>query len=461
MGSAVLSVAVMIASVGLAHTAAAGAASSSAAGAAIAAGAKGWDSSPHYEGNLRTQGTKAELQCMKNAGYSFLMLYTNFTDGNEDWPTAYTNATAVGLQVVLQQGFQDSSLFSDPTNGTSTGSDDVAHAQKVNYPKGAMFFMDLESNNSASESSEVQWINNWATQITNAGYIAGAYIGQPQGLTTGDLNSTTLPKVKVFWQSDSTSAPQAPQGFVVKQNGGTASSCGYNTYSVKYDIDNSATDSKGNTLIGSSGTGTTTTSSPPSTTSTTPSTGISHDNGVILQKIAKGGGYTGPLDGVPATNTWKALQILFAGFGYTGPIDGSPATNTYMALQRFAQAGGYTGPIDGSMGSNSWKGVQTVMQRYGYTGPVDGQPGTNTYMAMQRWAKVGGYTGPLDGALGSNSWKGIQTMLRGFGYSGPIDGQPGSNTYMAEQRMAQDGGYTGPIDGAPGPNTYTALGNLV
>ncbi len=193
------------------------------------------------------------------------------------------------------------------------------------------------------------------------------------------------------------------------------------------------------------------TTPPPATTS----------EGVILQEIAQAGGYTGPVDGAPGTNTWLGVQQVMRGYGYTGAIDGAPGTNTYAALQRLAQKGGYTGPADGALGVNSWKGIQTVLRGFGYGGPIDGLPGTNTYAALQRLAKLGGYTGPADGVLGANSWKGVQKVLSGYGYTGPTDGIPGVNTYAALQRMAQLGGYTGPVDGIPGPNTWSALSRLI
>jgi hypothetical protein len=192
-----------------------------------------------------------------------------------------------------------------------------------------------------------------------------------------------------------------------------------------------------------------------------PAPPTSASNGLILQKVAKAGGYTGPLDGAPGANTWKGVQQAVKGYGYTGPIDGAPGTNTYMAFQRLAAKGGYTGPIDGGLGANSWKGMQTVLRGFGYTGPIDGAPGTNTYAALQRLAKLGGYTGPIDGAPGANTWRGLQRLFTGYGYTGPIDGVPGTGTYTALQRLAVLGGYTGPLDGALGSNTYAALGRLV
>ncbi|ATB33619.1 GH25 family lysozyme [Melittangium boletus] len=232
---------------------------------------------------------------------------------------------------------------------------------------------------------------------------------------------------------------------------------------------------------------------------------ITVEQGKILQNLARRGGYTGVIDGVPGTNTWKGvqtvlrelgyydgpvdgvpgintykgLQLLAQDGGYTGPIDGIPGPNTYngiqaylngssggvppvgnaqgVTLQRIAQAGGYTGALDGVPGTNTWKGVQQVLGGYGYSGPVDGAMGTNSWKALQRFAAKGGYTGPIDGVMGTNGWKGVQTVLRGFGYTGPIDGVMGTHSYAALQRVARLGGYMGPIDGALGVNSWKGL----
>ena len=236
---------------------------------------------------------------------------------------------------------------------------------------------------------------------------------------------------------------------------------------------------------------------------------ITTEQGIILQKLAQRGGYTGPLDGVPGANTWsgvqkilrelgyydgavdgvpglntyKGLQLLAQDGGYTGPIDGIPGPNTYngiqayldgsgggvppvtnsqgVTLQRIARAGGYTGALDGVPGTNTWKGVQQVLGGYGYSGPVDGVMGTQSYAALQRFAAKGGYTGPIDGAMGTHSWMGVQTVLRGFGYTGPIDGVMGTQSYAALQRVARLGGYMGPVDGVMGVNSWKGLQNFL
>ncbi|WP_434389938.1 GH25 family lysozyme [Melittangium boletus] len=232
---------------------------------------------------------------------------------------------------------------------------------------------------------------------------------------------------------------------------------------------------------------------------------VTLEQGKILQTLARRGGYTGAIDGVPGANTWKGvqtvlrelgyyegpvdgvpglntykgLQLLAQDGGYTGPIDGVPGPNTYngiqeylngssggvpplsnaqgVTLQRIAWAGGYTGAVDGVPGANTWKGLQQVLGGYAYSGPVDGVMGTHSWKALQRFAAKGGYTGAVDGVMGTNGWKGVQTVLRGFGYTGPLDGVMGTNSYAALQRVARLGGYMGPVDGAMGVNSWKGV----
>jgi len=61
-------------------------------------------------------------------------------------------------------------------------------------------------------------------------------------------------------------------------------------------------------------------------------------------------GYTGPVDGVPGVNTWKAIQRWVQDYGYTGPVDGVPGPNTYRGMERFAQV-----TVNGSMSAADWK----------------------------------------------------------------------------------------------------------
>jgi GH25 family lysozyme M1 (1,4-beta-N-acetylmuramidase) len=88
---------------------------------------------------------------------------------------------------------------------------------------------------------------------------------------------------------------------------------------------------------------------------------ISVEDGKTLQRVAQRGGYTGPVDGVPGSLTWKGVQTVIKNKGF------------------------YTGSIDGVASDSTWKGVQKLAQLGGYTGPVDGFPGSYTYAGLTNW----------------------------------------------------------------------------
>lgn len=86
------------------------------------------------------------------------------------------------------------------------------------------------------------------------------------------------------------------------------------------------------------------------------------EEGVLLQQLARLGGYMGPIDGVPGPNTWRGVQAVLARRGwYAGPIDGIPGPNTWKGVQQFARGGGYLGPIDGVPGANTLRGLRLAL----------------------------------------------------------------------------------------------------
>jgi len=186
--------------------------------------------------------SSADISCMKGAGYTYEVLYVNI---NSDWASTYSALNSNGMQAVLQQGHVNDAFFQDPATGTSTGKDNAAAARSVNYPQGADFFLDVEGT-TAGESTLIAWVNNWAAQIKAAGYVPGVYSGAGANLTSSDLAPATLPDVKVYWQSESTSAPDPAQGYVIVQSLSTNGPCGFSI-----DPDNAKIDLNGNNLHGS------------------------------------------------------------------------------------------------------------------------------------------------------------------------------------------------------------------
>lgn len=64
--------------------------------------------------------------------------------------------------------------------------------------------------------------------------------------------------------------------------------------------------------------------------------------------------YTGSIDGLLGTNSWKATQRhLRAAWDYDNSIDGIPGTDTIKALQRMLRGYSYNGSIDGIAGGGT------------------------------------------------------------------------------------------------------------
>ena len=85
------------------------------------------------------------------------------------------------------------------------------------------------------------------------------------------------------------------------------------------------------------------------------------------QKALGKSGYTGPTDGVPGKNTYKAMQLSVQSFGYDGPIDGKPGPLTHTALQRLLKAAGtYKGKTDGTWSPETLQALVTALDNDKY-----------------------------------------------------------------------------------------------
>lgn len=94
-----------------------------------------------------------------------------------------------------------------------------------------------------------------------------------------------------------------------------------------------------------------------------------------------------PITGKLDKATCKAWQVILKrDWGYTGLVDGVLGTGSYRAIQRSAQPFGYKGPVDGVLGTESKKAIQRRLKI-----KDDGVWGTQTYTALQRALNSGNY----------------------------------------------------------------------
>lgn len=144
------------------------------------------------------------------------------------------------------------------------------------------------------------------------------------------------------------------------------------------------------------------------------------------------------VDGIPGPIYMRALQTVARGFGYTGPVDGVAGPNTSGAVERWGKSLGavvITKPVTREGADWSWwepsgelaKRVQRALKARGrYDGPVDGVFGPNTRKGVQiSLAQSGLHAGDRDGTMERDEAYGLQEYARRFGsYTGPKDGHP-------------------------------------
>lgn len=101
----------------------------------------------------------------------------------------------------------------------------------------------------------------------------------------------------------------------------------------------------------------------------------------------------------PAVSAQTASILATQNFGLS-----SQQAKNVQCFMRDAPAS-YTGAIDGLLGTNSWKAMQRHLKAYwNYTDSIDGDPGPNTIKALQRMLAFGwGYTSGIDGVAGSGT----------------------------------------------------------
>lgn len=98
-------------------------------------------------------------------------------------------------------------------------------------------------------------------------------------------------------------------------------------------------------------------------------TGLDHAGWLRAQTyLSKHYGYTGKLDGAPGTLTYEAFARFLNSLSCslaktTTTTDGKPGDLFYKRLQFLASKNGYTGPLDGAPALQSWTGVAAFFNK--------------------------------------------------------------------------------------------------
>lgn len=115
------------------------------------------------------------------------------------------------------------------------------NARRVGLPSGVTLWLDLEGVAAGTPADQIiDYCDTWADVVTDAGYVAGLYVGADCGLTGEQLATT---RMRYFWRSGST-VPDVPgRGYCLLQTIAANTSLD----GVAYDDDSVQTDRTGNT----------------------------------------------------------------------------------------------------------------------------------------------------------------------------------------------------------------------
>ena len=155
---------------------------------------------------------------------------------------------------------------------------------------------------------------------------------------------------------------------------------------------------------------------------------ISPADGITLQRLARAGGYAGPLPDwrsqgrIPGRASSRRVPRATATPEH---LDGhpGPATCGCPSAARRQRAGTRRSAMTASWAPASWKGLRdaSLHWEFGYAvsqSTASRGTGHEHGRSQVRWrASAASLRRPYDGVLGPNSWKGVQTVLTGAGYT--------------------------------------------
>jgi len=142
-------------------------------------GARGVDSLPFSQG-----GTAAQAIALRASGVEFFVGYLGAMN-----PARLKYVLDAGLAfmpVTFAGEYKDGAL------------DEIRQLKALGIPSGATVWLDLEGLDAwnMNPAELMRLINAWGTDIKNAGYVPGLYVGAPQPLTSDELYAL---KVYRYW----------------------------------------------------------------------------------------------------------------------------------------------------------------------------------------------------------------------------------------------------------------------
>jgi len=151
-------------------------------------------------------------QTFKEGGYSFVVRYLGALNTTER-----DNILNAGLGLLAVAYSRRAGWVPSGVEGASDGDSAVRHAQQAGLMRGMTLFCDMEGPElGVSPGAVISYINNWATRVIQAGYLAGLYVGYQVPLTPNQLYHSL--NVTGYWSSCSLPQAVAVRGYQMFQD---------------------------------------------------------------------------------------------------------------------------------------------------------------------------------------------------------------------------------------------------
>jgi hypothetical protein len=184
-------------------------------------------------------------------GYRFCVRYVGRT-AMASYDLTSTEAKTIlnaGLALMIVQHVLDPGWSPTGDLGAEYGANAAKFSKQIGLPPGVNVWCDLECVATGTASGDVTaYCNEWAAQVSAAGYVPGLYVGYQPGLTAQQLYDDL--QIDHYWGAYNIDGDDIPavRGLQLEQRVGTGGTIG-GVGTESYDDDVTLTDHSGGTAL--------------------------------------------------------------------------------------------------------------------------------------------------------------------------------------------------------------------
>lgn len=163
--------------------------------------------------------TRDVIQAALLTGYSFAIRYVRQLSKHEyDISTKEAQLIlASGLGLMIVQHVPAPGWVPSSQDGTARGNVAVKECRAIGYPPGGMIWLDLEGvRPGSSETTTIQYCNNWHKAVASAGYLPGIYVGYQPGISARALYYNL--RFTHYWAAYNVDIEPVVRGYQMRQS---------------------------------------------------------------------------------------------------------------------------------------------------------------------------------------------------------------------------------------------------